>query len=58
MCMGSGVKALWQYFSWSSSLVYMIPTAAGVIAGEVGCLPLSTSPEAVLMFGSSLGSPQ
>ena len=51
MSMGSGVKFLWQWFSPSTSVLYMVPLAAGVISGEVG--PLSPEPLLVRVGASA-----
>ena len=46
MCMGTVVKFVWQYFFLAGSLIYMVPFAAGIIAGEVRPLLLLACPPA------------
>ena len=53
MTMGSGVKFLWQYFSPATSMVHMVPLAAGVISGEV-CTSLPRLEPCVLCCFSRL----
>ena len=53
MTMGSGVKFLWQYFSPATSMVHMVPLAAGVISGEV-CTSLPRLEPCVLCCPSRL----